>query len=100
MCLGVDVVVEHGALGGELDGLELRDPPLGELYTVVHKLKHGVHSCSANTAILAANVTSWDKISILNMQYFSLTDNSEKLCFTLAIIKLLKTLILVCRHLI
>lgn len=34
----VDEVVKDSALVGELDGLELGDPPLAELCTIVHKL--------------------------------------------------------------
>ena len=39
MGLVVDVVVKHGTLGWELDGLELSRPPFGELYTVVNQLE-------------------------------------------------------------
>ena len=37
----INVVVEDGACSGELDGLEVRDPPLGELHSVVHQLQEG-----------------------------------------------------------
>ena len=36
--LCVNEVVKHGALGRELDRLELSHPPLGELYTMVYQL--------------------------------------------------------------
>ena len=41
VCLIVQVVVKDGPLRGELDVLELRHPPLGELNSVVHKLGRG-----------------------------------------------------------
>lgn len=34
----VDVIVKHGALGGELDGFELAHPPFAELRSVVDEL--------------------------------------------------------------
>ena len=38
--LGVDVVVEHGAVARELDRLELVQPPPRELHPPVHQLAH------------------------------------------------------------
>ena len=39
VCFRINVVVEDGACSGELDGLEVRDPPLGEFHSVVHQLQ-------------------------------------------------------------
>ena len=38
LALGVDVVIQHGSLGRELDGFELSHPPLAELHSVVDQL--------------------------------------------------------------
>lgn len=39
LALGVNVVIEDGALGWKLDGFELSHPPLAELRSVVHQLQ-------------------------------------------------------------
>lgn len=45
LALRVDVVIKHGAIGGELDGFELTHPPLAELHPVVDQLQsHRAHT--------------------------------------------------------
>ena len=39
VCLWIDEVIEHCAMGRELDSLEFCDPPFGELDAVIHQLE-------------------------------------------------------------